>query len=94
MPKTDTLHVRIDPETKERADYIFKAIGITTADAVTIFLRKAIAASGFPFEVTAPVYSAETIAAMREAKRIAHDPNVKGCRSMEEIIAGLESDDE
>ena len=49
MAKTETLHIRIEPEVKKDADYIFKAIGITTADAVNIFLRKAITASGFPF---------------------------------------------
>ncbi len=91
--KTAMLHIRIEPEIKEEADYIFGQIGITTSDAVKIFLRKAIYSSGFPFEVKAPVLNEETIAAMKEAKSIAHDPDAKGYTDMDELMKDLLSDD-
>ena len=90
--KTAMLHIRIEPEIKEEADYIFGQIGITTSDAVKIFLHKAIYSSGFPFEVTAPTYNAETTEAMKEAKRIAHDPNVKGYASFDEILKEIDEE--
>ena len=92
MAKTETLHIRVEPDVKRDADCIFKAIGITTADAVTIFLRKAINSSGFPFEVTAPAYNAETIAALKEAKRIAHAPNVKEYSNFSEILKEIDEE--
>ena len=92
MAKTETLHIRIEPEVKKDADYIFKAIGITTADAVNIFLRKAITASGFPFEVTAPKYNAETLAAMEEARLISRDPNAKSYANFTEILDEIDKE--
>lgn len=90
--KTAMLHIRIEPEIKEEADYIFGQIGITTSDAVKIFLRKAIYSSGFPFEVKAPVPNEETIEAMKEAKRIAHDPNVKSYTSFDEMLKEIDEE--
>lgn len=90
--KTAMLHIRIDPEIKEEADHIFNQIGITTSDAVKIFLRKAIYSSGFPFEVKAPTPNEETIAAMEEAKRIARDPNAKSYSSFSEILKEIDEE--
>lgn len=39
-----------------------------------------------------PRYNKETLEAMAEAKRISHDPTVKGYQSMEELKAALEND--
>ena len=66
--------------------------GITTADAVNIFLRKAITASGFPFEVTAPKYNAETLAAMEEARLISRDPNAKSYANFTEILDEIDKE--
>ena len=66
MAKIDTLHIRIEPEIKMQAEQTFRDLGITTADAVNIFLRKAINSGGFPFAVRR-TYNAETLAAAREA---------------------------
>jgi DNA-damage-inducible protein J len=48
---------------------------------------------GIPFAVTAATGTekpnAETLAAMREAKRIARDPKVKGYTAMSDIIRAL-----
>lgn len=93
MPKTEMLHVRVEPEIKQMADQTFRSLGLTTADAINVFLRKSIDAGGFPFAVRRRL-SKETLDAMEEGWRLARDPNAKRYHSMEEIIAGLESDDE
>ena len=92
MPKTEMLHVRVEPEIKQMADQTFRSLGLTTADAINVFLRKAIDAGGFPFAVRRR-FNKETIEALAEAKRIAHDPNVKGYTDTDELMKDLMADD-
>ncbi|MEG1603165.1 MAG: type II toxin-antitoxin system RelB/DinJ family antitoxin [Cloacibacillus sp.] len=95
MAKTEMLHVRLEPEMKLHADKMFRALGITTGDAVKMFLAAALRAGGLPFEVIAPEYrySMETIAAMEEAKRIARDPEAKRYTDADELMKDLLADD-
>ena len=44
---------------------------------------------GFPFEVRLDQPNKETMAAMLEAERIAHDPRVKHCTDVEEALREL-----
>ena len=62
MAKTDTIHMRISPEVKSEADSILSRLGITTADAINIFLNQVILLGGLPFEVRLPTARAETLA--------------------------------
>ena len=91
MPKTEMLHIRVEPEIKQMADQTFRSLGLTTADAVNVFLRKSIDAVGFPFAVRRR-YNKETLEALAEAERIAHDPNAKTYEDFSEILK--EIDDE
>ena len=70
MAKTETLHVRIDPNLKLSAEIILKQLGLSTADAINIFLRQVILNEGLPFPVKLLKPNAETIAAMEEAREI------------------------
>ena len=70
MVKTANINIRIDPETKSCAEKLFSSFGITITDAINIFLRKSIMEGGLPFDVKQPRYSAETEAAIKEAKAI------------------------
>jgi DNA-damage-inducible protein J len=87
MAKTSNLNIRIDPEIKSAADGIFSRFGITVADAVNIFLHKAIMVGGLPFDMTLPQYNEETLAAMQEARDIA-DGKVyaKSYSSLQEML--------
>lgn len=67
MGKTDTIHMRIEPEIKEEADSILNRLGMTTADAITIFLNQVILNGGLPFEVKLPVPNETTLKAIYEA---------------------------
>lgn len=89
MAKTANLNIRIDPDIKEQAEQLFSRFGITTTDAVNIFLHQCLNFGGIPFELKVNKPNAETIAAMEEADRISRDPNVKGYTDVDEMIKDL-----
>lgn len=70
MAKTANINIRIDPETKGKAEKLFSSFGITITDAINIFLHKSIMEGGLPFEVKQPRNNAETEDAMNEARAI------------------------
>jgi DNA-damage-inducible protein J len=67
MPKTASINVRIEPALKERAEQIFAALGVSTSDAIGMFLRQVVLRRGMPFDLSIP--NAETIAALEELDR-------------------------
>ena len=94
MAKTANINIRVDPEVKLTVDGIFSHFGITIADAVNIFLHKAMIVGGLPFDMTLPKYNEETLAAMREARDIASGKiNAKSYTSVKEMIAELDAED-
>ena len=68
MSKTDTIHMRVDPEIKEGADSVLNRLGVSITDAINIFLNQVILRGGFPFEVKLPVPNETTLQAMRDAE--------------------------
>ena len=52
--KTDLIHIRIEPEVKEKSELIFKKLGVNTSYAVSMFLNQVILKGGFPFEIKLP----------------------------------------
>ena len=89
---TTPTQIRIDADIKRDASALFESLGLDMSSAVNIFLHQCILHGGLPFAVEMPRYSAQTIAAMEEARRISRDPNVRGYTSMEELKAALEAD--
>ena len=61
-----TVQARITPELKQEADVLFAAMGMTTAEAIRIFLHQAVNSGGLPFQPQAKIPNAETLAAMQE----------------------------
>ena len=83
MAKTETLHVRIDPDTKRSTDEILSVLGLSTAEAVNIFLH----------QIVLPAPNDETLAAMREAREIASGKiPAKSYNSVKELMEDLMSD--
>ncbi len=68
MGKTDIIHMRIEPEIKEEADSILNCLGLTIADAITIFLNQVILNKGLPFEVKLPISNETILKAMYKAR--------------------------
>ena len=87
---TTPTQVRIDSDIKAQATELFSSLGLDMSGAVNLFLHQCVLRGGLPFAVEMPRYSAETLAAMAEAKRIASDPSVKGYTDMNELKAALE----
>ncbi len=71
MSKSSSMTIRIDPQVKSDADTVLNYLGLTTSEAVTIFLRQVVISGGIPFPIKAPIYNSETLEAMREAQEIA-----------------------
>ena len=46
-----TIQVRVDEDLKTRADELFRDLGTDTTTAIRMFLTKALAVNGFPFEI-------------------------------------------
>lgn len=67
MAKSDTLHLRIDPKVKADVESTLRPLGLSTADAVNIFLHQVILTGGLPFAVRLPEPNAETRAAIEDA---------------------------
>jgi DNA-damage-inducible protein J len=64
MGKTGYITARIEPKLKARAARVLAAVGVSTTDAITMFLRQVVLRNGLPFEVRVP--NAETKRAIEE----------------------------
>ena len=84
VAQTQMIHARIDPKLKESAERVFSKIGISTTEAIRLFLKQVELHNGLPFPVAIP--NAQTVAAMMEA----NDPAaLKRYRSFRELRARL-----
>jgi DNA-damage-inducible protein J len=61
-----TVQARVNAELKQEAEAVFSAIGLTTAEAIRVFLQQSVNSGGLPFQPTAKKPNAETLAAMTE----------------------------
>ena len=68
MAKTDTLHIRIEPSVKQRAEKTLNDLGLSITDAINVFLNQVILHDGIPFEIKKPRYNKETLQAMEDVK--------------------------
>ena len=65
-----TVQSRVNPELKERAEALFAAMGMTTAEAIRIFLQQAVNEGGLPFRpMLSKQPNRETVEAMAELER-------------------------
>lgn len=64
-----TVQARINPELKQEVDSILSEIGMTTAEAIRVFLKQVVNSGGLPFQPTAKMPNAETQAAMLELEQ-------------------------
>ena len=63
---TVTIQSRVSPELKKQAEAIFAALGLSTSDAIRMFLQQAVNTGGLPFQPTVKHPNAETLEAMAE----------------------------
>ena len=65
MTKTTTVRARVEPELKDKVEDVFSQLGLTTSDAITLFLNQVVLVGGLPFPVRVP--NKETRKALAEA---------------------------
>lgn len=68
MAKTDTLHIRVEPSVKQRAEKTLNDLGLSITDAINVFLTQVILNDGIPFEIRKPKFNNETIQAIEDCK--------------------------
>lgn len=88
MSKTETIHIRIDSDLKENASCLLEQLGISTSEAIKIFLNQVVLNGGLPFDVRLPKYSEETELAMKEARKISK--NGKGFNDIDLLFKELD----
>ncbi len=66
MPKTAVISARISPDLKRSAEQVFKELGLTTTQAITLFYKQVELERGLPFAVRVP--NDVTVNALEEAR--------------------------
>ena len=51
MAKTETVHTRVTPSIKNMADKIYSSLGLTTSQAISLFLIATVNCKGLPFSL-------------------------------------------
>ncbi len=65
MAKTEMIRARVDPKLKRVAEDVFKTLGLSPTEAITLFYKQVTLRRGLPFAVKIP--NPETREAMRQA---------------------------
>ncbi len=55
MKETVNITIRMDKETKEKAEVLFNELGMNMSTAISIFLKQALRDNGLPFKVSANI---------------------------------------
>ena len=91
MAKTDTLHIRVEPSVKQRAEKTLNELGLSITEAVNVFLNQVILNDGIPFEIKKPHINRRTIKAIKEAQKGVHLS--KGYTNLDEMWKDLEKEE-
>lgn len=68
MAKTDTLHIRIEPIVKQKAEKTLNDLGLSITEAINVFLNQVILNDGIPFEIKKPRYNKETMQVIEDTR--------------------------
>jgi DNA-damage-inducible protein J len=88
MSSTTNVSIRMDVNLKRDAENLFSDLGLNMTSALNMFIRQAVRTQSIPFEITRSP-NAETVAAMKEAESLAHNPKVKGYSNLDELLGDL-----
>lgn len=89
---TSTFSVRVDSALKAEVEKCLSDMGMSMSTAINIYLRQIARQRAIPFIISVtPVPNRETLEAIEEGERIAHDPKVPGYKDMESLREALNS---
>ncbi len=84
MAKTSTISVRIDPNLKKRTERVFKKLGLTSSQAITLFYKQVELQQELPFIMKIPnSLTAETFEAARSRS------NIESFNTVEDLFEDL-----
>ncbi len=87
MAKVST-NITIDAEVKKQAQELFADLGMDLSTAINIYLKKALAEQGIPFEVSRG--NRDTLSAMDEVKKMEEHPeNYTGYNDIDSLKKAL-----
>ena len=81
MSGTTSFSVRMDKDVKQQSEDIFR----------NLFLRQAIQAGGFPFEIRQKAPNYQTQLALAESERMLSDPDAQRYVDVEDALKELKS---
>ena len=87
MAANAVVRARIDEQIKEEATVVLASMGLTVSDAFRLMLTRIAKEKALPFEPLVP--NAETIAAMKEARR----GRLKSFDSVDALLEDLNEED-
>lgn len=86
-PSNTVVRARIDEKTKDEAAAVLATIGLTVSDAFRLMMVRIAKDKAMPFEPLVP--NAETVAAMKEARR----KSLKRHANTKALLKSLNADD-
>ena len=66
MPETEMIDARVDPRLKHEAEAVLSGMGLSVAEAITLFYKQVTLQRGIPLAMRVP--NAETREALRQAQ--------------------------
>ena len=84
MAKTATIRARIEPELKKDVENLFKKLGISTTEAISIFYRQVKLRKGLPFNVVIPNKTTESVFKDTDANK-----NLIRCETVDDMFERL-----
>ncbi|HCE44708.1 MAG TPA: type II toxin-antitoxin system antitoxin, RelB/DinJ family [Lentisphaeria bacterium] len=85
--RSATVRARIEPDLKNQAEHIFKALGILPAEAIRLFYHQSVLSRGIPFKLQIP--NEKTLAAVAE---LDSKKKHKRFHSVKKVLESLEND--
>jgi DNA-damage-inducible protein J len=83
------VRARVEEDVKNKASMVFKTVGLSTSDAINLFLKQTVLHQALPFPVSVP--NAATRRAMRDVR---DRKDLIYAEPGKNVFDGLHSDDE
>ncbi len=85
MEKSATVHARIEPGTKKKAEGVLKKLGISPTEAIRLFYNQICLRGGIPFPILIP-----NEATKKTLKKSGRGEDIQSFNSLEEMIDSWE----
>lgn len=85
MSKAAMIRARIEPELKTEVENIFRQLGLTATEAITLFYRQVFLHRGLPFPIRVP--NPTTLQTFQDTDA---GKNIVQCQNAEELFAKLD----